>query len=260
MQYLIEILLILLSFSFLTLHIQFMRLVLTNDIVSSLLLLLACSLFSWVRKLWKLSFNYYFGNLITLFVLSALLYESVSSSNQSLSPPCTIISSLSTVCLTFASFESMPLLLALKRHYPSAPSFNYLFTVESLIHIGLAMLVVSTFTNPYKLLITSQSIIIRIAAISLAANLFLATPLTAHPIIFNLERHFWTKREKSLTRQMLKNLSRFILILSAFTLGFFLDARSMLTLIGGSVSLLLGLILPIVMVRRIRNIRSNIGI
>ncbi len=67
--------------------------------------------------------------------------------------------------------------------------------------------------NPYETIITSKDTLMRVAAIALSVNLFLTTPLTAHPIISTLEKAM------SVKSKVTKNTIRFLIITSAFAFG-----------------------------------------
>ena len=112
MKYLVELAVSIISFCFVTLHMWLMIQVLGKGFAGSIAVVITCTVLSWVRKLWRLSFNYYLGTVISLSVyLSILLSSPITFSIPSLT--------LTLVPLAFSTFEALPLILSIKSHSSS---------------------------------------------------------------------------------------------------------------------------------------------
>ena len=93
------------------------------DVLVVILLLTICVMLSWVRKLWKLAFNYIIGNLITFGLIACLFYVKfhhldtntriVTDFNSGTSD---IIEGLKSLGIGLASFEGIVLVLPIRQH------------------------------------------------------------------------------------------------------------------------------------------------
>jgi hypothetical protein len=217
MKYFVELTVSIISFCYVTLHIWFMIQVLDKGVAGSIVVILTCTVLSWVRKLWRLSFNYYLGSIISLSVyLSILLSCPLTFSVPTLTIP--------LLPLALSSFEALPLILSIKSHSSLPSTFPLVSTFSLLTHCLLTLLLVLTHPQPPLTdLLTSPSASLTLARNLLAFNLLLQVPLTAYTVNFNLEKAvvyrglgWWRKSRR---RQLIKNVTRGVVVMAAWAAG-----------------------------------------
>ena len=113
LKYMVEALIILASISYLSVHMIFLIMTLDSScsFLPTFLLVLVCTLLTWIRQLWKLSFNYFTGNLITALAIIVTVYSSHAYRSSLKSE-----SLIYTIGVSLSSFEGISLLLPLHQH------------------------------------------------------------------------------------------------------------------------------------------------
>ena len=95
-----------------------------------------------------------------------------------------------------------------------------------------------------------------------ALNLIFSIPLTAYPANFTLEKILFLGHRKSKKRQILKNLSRLIVVLTSFGISNIvknlISLRTYVSIIGFTLSFPLTFFIPLILYSRLNFVRSQV--
>lgn len=108
-----------------------------DSFIALIVVLAACVLISFVRKLWKLAFNYVTGNILSLLLIAATTYALLSDKDETVTQHHIIRNHsavkwiwkfMQIVGSTFASFEGIALVLGIMQHSKDREKFKKLYT------------------------------------------------------------------------------------------------------------------------------------
>lgn len=133
----VDCLIFLTSIFYLSSHIMVMNIAFGQSIYSVVVILIVCTLMSWIRKVHKFSFNYVISNIISFAIILVILYECIKSyiTIESTNHFSThgiysfdFFYMIKTIGVSLASFEGIAFLLAIKNHSRDKAKFINIFT------------------------------------------------------------------------------------------------------------------------------------